>query len=73
MASSFSTRLWGWTALVLLLAPRLVRAAPPTVDVNGTSIVGTSQTFADVVSVEFFGGQFSGTHATGFVARESDH
>ena len=71
MASPFSARLWGWTALVLLLA-WLVQAAPPTVDVNGTSIVGTSQTFADVVSVEFFGGQFSGTHTPGFVARESD-
>ncbi|PIL26441.1 hypothetical protein GSI_12199 [Ganoderma sinense ZZ0214-1] len=54
--SLLCTRPWRWTALVLALAPWLAQAAPPTVDVNGTSIVGTSQTFVDLVDVEFFGG-----------------
>ncbi|KAI1795283.1 extracellular triacylglycerol lipase precursor [Ganoderma leucocontextum] len=48
--------LWGWTTLFLSLAPWLVQGAPPTVHVNGTSIIGTSQTFADVITVDFFGG-----------------
>ena len=30
--------------------------AASTVEVNGTSIIGTSQTLADNVTVEFFGG-----------------
>nr|VWO94947.1 Carboxylic ester hydrolase (EC [Ganoderma boninense] len=55
-ASPLCARLWGWTALLIALAPWLAHAAPPTVDVNGTSIVGTSQTFVDVIDVEFFGG-----------------
>ena len=58
MASPFSARLWAWTTPVLSFTPWSVQAALPAVDVNGTSIVGTSQTFADVVSVEFFGGRF---------------
>ena len=50
----------GWIALSLSLAPLSALAATRTVEVNGTTIVGTSQTFSDNITVEFFGGEYSG-------------
>ena len=52
----------GWAALFLSLTSWSVYAAPPIVKVNGTTIFGTSQTSADNVTVEFFGGQYSILH-----------
>ena len=52
-----------WATLFLLLGPWDVHAAAPTVEVNGTSIIGTSQTSTDNVTVEFFGGEYP--HACG--------
>ncbi len=69
-ASTHCAHLWVWTTLLLSLAPWSVRAAPPTVDVNGTSIVGMSQKFADIIDVEFFGGQYLCTHS-GFVVHKN--
>ncbi|KAM5539639.1 hypothetical protein V8D89_006748 [Ganoderma adspersum] len=51
-----ATRLIQWTTLFLSLAQRTAYGTGPTVEVNGTSIIGTSQTLADNVTVEFFGG-----------------
>ena len=53
----FATRLIRWTILFLSLTRRTVYSAAPTVEVNGTSIIGTSHTLADNVTVEFFGGK----------------
>ena len=46
----------GCTALFLLLEPWHVQASPPTVQVNSTSIIGTLQTSANDITVEFFRG-----------------
>ncbi|PIL26547.1 hypothetical protein GSI_12305 [Ganoderma sinense ZZ0214-1] len=43
-------------ALLLSLVPWAAHAAVPTVEVSGTSIIGTTQASADNVTVEFFGG-----------------
>ena len=43
--------------MFLSLVPWAVYAATPTVKVNGTSIIGTSQSSLDNVTVEFFGGK----------------
>ncbi|KAM5539590.1 hypothetical protein V8D89_006699 [Ganoderma adspersum] len=48
--------LLGRATVFLSLVPWAAYAAAPTVEVNGTSVVGTSQTSADNVTVEFFGG-----------------
>ena len=54
-----SVRLLCWSALSLLIAS-FAQAASPVVDVNGTSIVGVSQTFGGLVGVDFFGGEYAG-------------
>ncbi|KAM5532515.1 hypothetical protein V8D89_013802 [Ganoderma adspersum] len=54
--SSLRARLMRWTSLSLCLAPLSALATVPTVEINGTSIVGTSQLSATNVTVEFFGG-----------------
>ena len=56
-----------WTSLSLCLAPLSALATVPTVKVNGTNIVGTSQLSATNVTVEFFGGQYTDSRA-GFMA-----
>ncbi len=66
---SFGALLLGWTSLLLCLAPWSALGAAPGVDINGTSIVGTLQSSASNVTVEFFGGQYRYARA-GFVARE---
>ena len=48
-----------WTSLSLCLAPLSALATAPTVKINATSIVGTSQLSATNVTVEFFGGQYT--------------
>ncbi|PIL26319.1 hypothetical protein GSI_12075 [Ganoderma sinense ZZ0214-1] len=58
MAFPCNIRLLGCIAILLSLAPWSVHASAPTVEVNGTDIIGTVQTSTSVdnTTVEFFGG-----------------
>ncbi|PIL26309.1 hypothetical protein GSI_12065 [Ganoderma sinense ZZ0214-1] len=56
MAFPCNIHLFRCIALILSLAPWFVHASAPTVEVNGTDIIGTVQTSADNTTVEFFGG-----------------
>lgn len=49
--------LLGRVTVFLSLVPWAVYATAPTVEVNGTSIIGTSQASLDNITVEFFGGK----------------
>lgn len=53
-----SPPLLGWLALILSFGPLSAYAASPTVELNGTTVVGTSQRFTNNVTVEFFGGTY---------------
>ena len=53
-----SLLLLGWLALILSLGPWSAYGASPTVELNGTKVIGTSQRFTDNVTIESFGGKY---------------